>query len=94
MIQRTKKEVEAKVNELWPGRPWTDRELDITVGPTVTTITLTEMYDPPGLSFAQLMALSEFFDTKNINDADRIYENGCETCDYGSKYGWTLEITA
>lgn len=51
------------------------------------------MYDSPGLSFQKLMALAEFFETKAINDTDSFAYGGCETCDYGSKYGFTLTVT-
>ena len=50
------------------------------------------MYDHPTLNLKKLRALSEFFETDNINDDDRFSHRGCETCDYGSSYGFTLTI--
>ena len=38
-----------------------------------------------------LIALAGFFGTTNINDT-RYNWDGCETCDYGSKYGTVLTI--
>lgn len=90
MINRTKEEILAKVNEMWPAKP-TDQKISIEIGHAVF-IEITKMYDPPGLTFKQLMELSQFFDTENIDDADRINEPGCETCDYGSCYGFRLKI--
>lgn len=55
-------------------------------------LTLSSMYRPPGLGLAKLMRLAEFFGTTNIDDADHFQNAGCETCDYGSSYGFTLVI--
>lgn len=49
------------------------------------------MYDAPPCNLTHLKALSEFFDTDNIND-ERFSHGGCESCDYGSEYGFTLVI--
>lgn len=51
------------------------------------------MYDSPNLNFAKLKALGELFGTEEIN-VDNYSESGCETCDYGSSYGHTIQITA
>ncbi len=50
------------------------------------------MYEAPSPTLAVMTELAEFFGTKNINDDDRFGESGCETCDYGSSYGYTLTI--
>lgn len=55
-------------------------------------IQIDKMYESPSLSLAHLLALAEFFGTKNITDPCRFSNGGCETCDYGSSYGFTLEI--
>ena len=55
-------------------------------------VELTSMYSPPGLTFAQLMLLSEFFGTKQIDAGEKIDESGCETCDYNSCYGFIVDI--
>jgi hypothetical protein len=49
------------------------------------------MYDRPTLGFAQLKALSELFGTDEIDVDDYSY-GGCESCDYGSDYGHTIQI--
>ena len=51
-----------------------------------------EMYYPPPFNSALILALCEFFDTKHINDTERWEHGGCETCDWGSDYGFTLEV--
>lgn len=82
-----KNTIEAKIAEIWPTA---DREIRIYAD--YVEIELTAMYEPPGCSFSQLKALSEFFGTEDIRDTGSIRDGGCETCDYGSKYGFTLRI--
>ena len=53
-------------------------------------ITVSQMYNPPHVNLDILMQLAEFLGTKNINDDERFANEGCETCDYGSSYGFTL----
>lgn len=50
------------------------------------------MYEPPPFNSTLLFALCDFFDTKHINDVNRWSNGGCETCDYGSDYGFELEV--
>lgn len=50
------------------------------------------MYEAPQLSFSQLMGLSKLFGTHDIN-VDNYNSSGCDTCDYGSDYGHTIQIT-
>lgn len=54
-------------------------------------ITIGAMYEPPVLNFGILKSLSEMFGTDEIN-VDDYSQAGCETCDYGSEYGHTIEI--
>lgn len=55
-------------------------------------ITMSSMYEAPSLSYYQLKGLAEFFETEHIMDFDKFSYTGCETCDYGSSYGFTLMI--
>jgi hypothetical protein len=83
------------VEEAWKEdyERYTKPEIDVEVKePEWVRITLKRMYDAPGLTFTHLMKLSEFFGTTHINDPDRFSNGGCDTCDYGSSYGFTLEI--
>lgn len=72
----------------WKGGP---ERIVVNVHPEYYDLTLSSMYDPPGLSLKHLIALAEFFGTQNIRD-ERFSYGGCETCDYGSDYGFTLII--
>ena len=58
--------------------------------PDLVQVELESSYSPPGLGFAKLKAVSDFFGTTNIDDPDTFSYGGCETCDYGSSYGFTL----
>lgn len=51
-----------------------------------------EMYSPPSLSYKILRDLVEFFGTEEIDTSDTISEDWCETCDFGSKYGFCVVI--
>lgn len=48
-------------------------------------------YRPPFLDFKTLVKLSKIFGTEEI-DVDHYSEKGCDTCDYGSKYGHEISI--
>lgn len=50
------------------------------------------MYSAPELTFQKLKALSELFGTDEIN-VDNYNIHGCETCDWGSDYGHTIQIS-
>ena len=100
MNQYTKKEIVAKVEEIWSSVQ-NEHGYEYTVPDSVEVtlmkngsvdIELSSMYEAPSLSFYQLTKLSQYFDTDNINDYGTFSVGGCETCDYGSKYGFTLTI--
>lgn len=58
----------------------------------IVEIKLECMYEAPCLNLEVLRQLADFFETDNINDDDKFSYGGCETCDYGSSYGYTLSI--
>jgi len=89
MKNYSEEEIVDKVKEIWD-----DESPDISVRARkdLVDITLEQMYNHPSLNFSKLKKLSAFFETDNINDDDRFSERGCETCDYGSSYGFTLTI--
>jgi hypothetical protein len=60
--------------------------------PNLVAVKIECMYEAPSPNLKVMTELAEFFDTKNINDDDSFGESGCETCDYGSSYGYTLKI--
>jgi hypothetical protein len=49
------------------------------------------MYNSPGINFATLKKLSDMFGTDKI-DVDNYSSGGCDTCDWGSDYGHTIQI--
>jgi len=51
-------------------------------------------YEHPAMNLSIMKALADFFGTDDINDDDKYSYGGCETCDYGSKYGYTLTVRA
>jgi hypothetical protein len=82
-------EIEAKVKEIWP-----DAE-SISVkehSEEIIHITIAAMYEAPGRSLKQLLVLSNYLGTQDIEDIEEFGYPGCESCDYGSKYGVTLEV--
>lgn len=97
MKKLTDEEILAKLNELWPDvgpdSAWSDKDYGFKVEreEDAVKLTVSKMYEAPGLEFAQLSALADLFGTKKIND-DSFSYNGCETCDYGSKRGFTLTV--
>lgn len=92
MTARTVEEVEEFCTELWCSGGHFDY-------PTVKVkkvqkgwdIAVQRMYEPPILNLDVLMKLASFFGTIKIDD-DRFSWGGCETCDYGSSYGFDLTI--
>jgi hypothetical protein len=58
--------------------------------PTTIRIQASRMYDYVPLNFSIMKLISEILETDNIDDAQRYCEPGCDTCDYGSSYEWTL----
>ena len=55
-------------------------------------VMITSMYEHPPKSKVYLEALSTFFDTDGIDVYDDISNEGCETCDYGSSYGFMVRV--
>ena len=58
-------------------------------------ITLSKMYEYVECEFCEfshLSELSELFGTRKINIGNRTHNDGCETCDYGSSYEFTIFV--
>jgi hypothetical protein len=60
--------------------------------PESVRIKISAMYDAPPMNTQLLFPMCEFFETKHINDVDRWDKEGCETCNWGSSYGFELEV--
>lgn len=92
MKNYTPAEITTKALEVF-GDDWRQPEIEVVKRQDGSvSIRVEAMYEAPELSFAKLAALSEFFETKNINDDERFSGSGCETCDYGSSYGFELVV--
>ena len=94
MNKYTSEEIKEKVEEIWTcpqGEYWNEPdEINVKISKEMISIEMASMYESPSLNYGLLMKLSDFLGTKNINDDDRFGYGGCETCDYGSSYGFTL----
>lgn len=94
MIERTDEEVQAEVERLWPceGEHDITAEVDRSV-PGRVTLLIRAMYETPGLTLAQLEGLAKFFGAAHAGEAYGDHAlPGCETCDYGSEYGFHLDL--
>lgn len=69
---------------------FSDEKLNITVEKDLVHVTIKRVYSHVDYGVDEILALVEFFGTRNIKD-DRYSVDGCETCDYGSSY--TLNLT-
>lgn len=100
MKERTDEEIRAKLESLWPNMEWKggwgSKCSSIERRNGYIDLTVAKMYDGdsvPKLEFAQIDALAEFFDTMKVEIEEEIREGGCETCDYGSRYGFTVRVS-
>ncbi len=93
MLDHTDNEIRAKLEELWPESEWRDQS-KIERKNGHIDLTIAKMYDRDGLqlSFAQIDSLAQFFDTKNIETESEFAEDGCESCNFGSSYGFVLRV--
>lgn len=60
-------------------------------GRECVTIECVREYSPIELTFDNLAEVSKFFGTDSI-DISAEENAGCETCDYGSSYGFHMEV--
>ena len=89
---KTEEEIINKVKEIWKEEDrYNSIDINVKIEKEHVEIHISRMYDAPGLSFAKLSAISDFFETKNI-DEESFNHAGCETCDYGSSYGFVIII--
>ena len=102
MKTHTKAKILEKVLEIWDDARFYDEdtkkslrvnqpEFKVEILKNCVEIEVSNMYESPSLSFDKLSQLSEFFGTRNISDS-KFSNSGCETCDYGSSYGFTLYV--
>jgi len=67
-------------------------EIEVEKTPKGFNITASDMYESPiNADLDTLMKLADIFGTRKI-DVDDYSQRGCESCDYGSAYGFTFNI--
>ena len=93
MKQYTSEQIVEKVREIWADEGYIEKvQARVSQSRDLVVITLSKMYSAPGFSFDKLEALAKFFDTKNIETESEFARGGCESCDYGSEYGFDLYV--
>ena len=97
MLDRTDEEIQEKINTLWdynPDHSWDKITVEVNRDTKdVVFITVSKMYEAPGLSFLKIQALAKFFDTLNVETESEFRNGGCDTCDYGSSYGFKIKVS-
>ncbi len=94
----TKDEVISKINAVYEAYIKTTGYYDSpdvevkSISDDLICVGLSQMYQAPAFNSTVVFALCEAFGTKHINETDQWSHGGCETCDYGSSYGFELEI--
>lgn len=88
MTSHTKEEIAKVAAEIWPHAcvsviEYKSGEVDIELSSTSRYV---------GLTYDQLVKLSEFFNTIHINVTGTHNDGGCDTCDYGSEYGFVITV--
>lgn len=92
MITRAEAEIREFCEDLW--RSESGDRLNVGWNTTATggLLFVSMMYQAPDLTLDHLLALARFFGTMNVGAFGDIIEPGCETCDYGSRYGFSLRV--
>ncbi len=86
-------EIKAKVDELFLRAADQKPETEVVAYPDGSLeISVSAMYEAPGRDLKTVIALGEYLGTMNINEGGSIQHRGCDTCDYGSQYGFTLIV--
>lgn len=68
------------------------QNVDVYFNDKMVEVKVTWMYDAPDFTEEIRNEMVEFFGTQNIVHYDDISNSGCETCDYGSSYGYVFRI--
>lgn len=90
--------VNKKVEDIFKGGKdkYTYEDFDIKSyqysNPDRIEVKVSKMYSFVEINSIILLKLSQLFETLNIDVTDRDSNPGCETCDYGSNYSYTLVI--
>src|SRR5271167_2225068 len=96
MINRTEKEILKELEQIYKEdcSSWVDIEFKVNkYSDKEIHITVSQMYHAPGLSFERICRLAKFFDTLMVETDSEFAFDGCESCNYGSSYGYDIHIT-
>jgi hypothetical protein len=96
MINRTENEIVKELERIYGEHKHSWDEIEFKVqkhSDKEIRITVSKMYEAPGLSFEMISQLAKFFDTLLVETNSEFSHGGCDTCDYGSAYGYDLYIT-
>ena len=55
-------------------------------------VEVTSMYSSPDVSYEQIEEIAKQLNFSKFEKYDEISNEGCETCDYGSSYGYALRF--
>ncbi len=55
-------------------------------------VEVTCMYSSPDISYEQLEEIAKKLNFSKFEKYDEISNSGCDTCDYGSSYGYALRF--
>ena len=92
MIKHTNEEIVKKLHEIFTLENINSPKIEVLRNDTkLVSVTISQMYEYIQYNLKQLLQMSEFFGTQNINDS-RYSSPGCDTCDYGSSYEVTFDI--
>jgi hypothetical protein len=95
MKQLTKDEIKAGFIGIFPKADYSFEAIDIDVicndGKSVI-VEVWRMYESPSANEVMQKQVEEMFDTPNVEIISDIDESGCNTCDYGSRYGFILRV--
>ena len=83
----TNEEITSKIQDILGGTV----KVDLNKSDRVE-VTVSASYEAPTCGFSQMKKIAEFFDVENIDINDSFAYKGCDTCDFGSEYGFTMQI--
>lgn len=96
MIARERKEIDEFFNTLWDGlegyNPKPD-DIGVDVLPDGSIrVEVGREYEAPELNLDMMNKIASFFGTTKVSKSGDFSSYGCETCDWGSRYGYTIVV--
>jgi hypothetical protein len=85
------RDVSEGLKKIWPLAKVTISPASYQPTSSYLNFTVSEMYEAPERNIGTLIALAKLLNTDRYRFSDFSSE-GCETCDYGSSYGFSITI--